>query len=85
MTTFFTIPFGAFSSVVLFIQSNPRLFSAREDEQVAAALGYTVHLLLLASKYLEVRSQSSSAQNACDVLISLNACVVSSLRHVPSR
>jgi hypothetical protein len=28
--------------------------SARDDEQVAAALGYTVHLLLLASKYLEV-------------------------------
>eukprot|EP00598_Pedospumella_elongata_P000321 CAMPEP_0184971788 /NCGR_PEP_ID=MMETSP1098-20130426/3964_1 /TAXON_ID=89044 /ORGANISM="Spumella elongata, Strain CCAP 955/1" /LENGTH=400 /DNA_ID=CAMNT_0027493981 /DNA_START=63 /DNA_END=1262 /DNA_ORIENTATION=+ len=27
---------------------------AREDEQVAAALGYTVHLLLLASKYLEI-------------------------------
>jgi hypothetical protein len=28
--------------------------SAKDDEQVAAALGYTVHLLLLASKYLEV-------------------------------
>jgi len=34
--------------------------SAREDEQVAAALGYTVHLLLLASKYLEVNCSSSS-------------------------
>jgi hypothetical protein len=28
--------------------------SARDDEQVAAALGYLVHMLMLASKYLEV-------------------------------
>lgn len=28
--------------------------SAKDDEHVATALGYTVHLLLLASKYLEV-------------------------------
>lgn len=31
--------------------------SAKDDEQVAAALGYTVHLLLLASKYLEVSTR----------------------------
>ena len=51
-----SVPFGVNLNLMCDASScvDGVVHSARDDEQVAAALGYTVHLLLLASKYLEV-------------------------------
>lgn len=43
--------------------------SQRDDEAVSSGLGYVVHMLVLASKYLEVRSNSGTIMNAIEALI----------------
>lgn len=52
----------------------PSDLSLRDDDQISSALGYVVHLMLLASKYLEV-----SWYLAIDIDVDIDIDVVKSI------